>query len=525
MKHTDYTNRMLHDRYFVVRLLGEGGMGAVYLAQHSVIGKKVAVKFLHSEFSDNKEVVKRFYREAQAAAAIEHKNIIDIFDVGASAEGEPFLVMEYLEGESLSSMLKRTGPISLPAACAVLEPVLSALSAAHAAGIIHRDLKPDNIFIAHNVSGDTEIKLIDFGISKITTGDQSGITGTGMFLGTPAYTSPEQIRGAKNIDHRTDIYAIGTILYQMLTGKLPFKGEHVNSLLASVLEDEPIPPKEAFEGFPGEAEDLIRRLLSKDPDERPRTTEMLFSELKRLGEFDDRQSQLKTYTSGLKKKSFAGGDLGSPVGGESGKVASDVLASISGKVTPTAWAAETVNVNSSKKGPTSKLAIAGIAALFALVVVGVLTAISWTQIVGTEPAVPLTQPSLSKNSESDKSTIQINLTGVPKEASLFLDGALVPRTSFPLPVGSGYRTLKMTAPGYEELLLGIFADKDQTIPVKMKPLKIEDASGALSNETVHLSQTPSTKEKVDNSKSKKSLTLKPAITNAGLTKMSERFDD
>ena len=200
------TGALLDGRYRIVRLLGEGGMGSVYLASHVGLGRDVAIKFLHAELVSRDEVVGRFYREAQAAAAIRHKNIIEVFDVGVSPQGEPFLVMEYLEGESLAGLLKRAGPLNLGAACAVMEPVLQALHAAHRKGIIHRDLKPDNIFLAYQQGEPPVVKIIDFGISKFAQGEfDKWRTKTGSVMGTPAYMSPEQARGSAGLDHRTDI--------------------------------------------------------------------------------------------------------------------------------------------------------------------------------------------------------------------------------------------------------------------------------------------------------------------------------
>jgi serine/threonine protein kinase len=188
---------LLDGRYRIDRLLGEGGMGAVYLASHVGLGRQVAIKFLHADLISREDVVGRFYREAQAAAAIRHKNIIEVFDVGMSAKGEPFLVMEYLEGESLAGLLKRVGPLSLGAACAVMEPVLQALQAAHRKGIVHRDLKPDNIFLAYQQGEPPVVKIIDFGISKFTQGElDKWRTKTGSVMGTPAYMSPEQARAS-----------------------------------------------------------------------------------------------------------------------------------------------------------------------------------------------------------------------------------------------------------------------------------------------------------------------------------------
>ena len=305
------TGALLDGRYRIVRLLGEGGMGAIYLASHVGLGRDVAIKFLHAELVSRDEVVGRFYREAQAAAAIRHKNIIEVFDVGVSPQGEPFLVMEYLEGESLAGLLKRAGPLNLGAACAVMEPVLQALHAAHRKGIIHRDLKPDNIFLAYQQGEPPVVKIIDFGISKFAQGEfDKWRTKTGSVMGTPAYMSPEQARGSAGLDHRTDIYSMGTILFEMLTGALPFAGSNFAEYLSAMLIDDPRAPQSVCAGFPAEAEPLVRKALAKNPDQRFQNAAEMLEALTALPSFDARQERLTLLASTIEIRGFAAGDLG-----------------------------------------------------------------------------------------------------------------------------------------------------------------------------------------------------------------------
>ena len=305
------TGALLDGRYRIVRLLGEGGMGAVYLASHVGLGRDVAIKFLHAELVSRDEVVGRFYREAQAAAAIRHKNIIEVFDVGVSPQGEPFLVMEYLEGESLAGLLKRAGPLNLGTACAVMEPVLHALQAAHRKGIIHRDLKPDNIFLAYQQGEPLVVKIIDFGISKFAQGEfDKWRTKTGSVMGTPAYMSPEQARGSAGLDHRTDIYSMGTILFEMLTGVLPFAGSNFAEYLSAMLIDDPRAPQSVCASFPPEAEPLVRKALAKNPDQRFQNAAEMLEALTALPSFDARQERLTLLASTIEIRGFAAGDLG-----------------------------------------------------------------------------------------------------------------------------------------------------------------------------------------------------------------------
>jgi serine/threonine protein kinase len=309
---------LLDGRYRILRLLGEGGMGAVYLASHVGLSRDVAIKFLHAELVSREDIVGRFYREAQAAAAIRHKNIIDVFDVGISPQGEPFLVMEYLEGESLASLLKRAGPLDLGAACAVIEPVLQALQAAHCKGIIHRDIKPDNIFLACQKDAPPVVKIIDFGISKFTQGDlDKWRTKTGSILGTPAYMSPEQARGSASLDHRTDLYSMGTILFEMLTGGLPFAGSNFAEYLSAMLIEEPRSPQSVHAGFPIEAEPLVRRALAKDPNQRFQNATEMLDALIALPSCDARQERLALLVSTVEVHDFAAGDLGQALAGSS----------------------------------------------------------------------------------------------------------------------------------------------------------------------------------------------------------------
>jgi serine/threonine-protein kinase len=289
-------------------------MGSVHLAEHVGLHTQVAVKFLHIELSGQEEAVRRFEQEARVAASIRHPNIIQVFDVGFSEGGDPFLVMEYLEGESLATLLKRAGPLDLAATCGVMEPALLALQAAHRKGIIHRDLKPENVFLVHQPDQPPTVKLIDFGLSKITTGVVDQLrTQTGSVMGTPAYMSPEQARGATNLDHRTDLYSLGTILFEMLTGGSPYSGANFNEFFANLLTEEPRGPRDVYPAFPVEAEPMVRKAIRKHPDERFQSATEMLEALANLPQFEDRTKRLIQIGAGMSKSSFAGGDLGQGV--------------------------------------------------------------------------------------------------------------------------------------------------------------------------------------------------------------------
>jgi serine/threonine protein kinase len=222
--------------YRVLRKIGEGGMGAVYLAEHTLLGRPAAIKVLLREMSHREDLVTRFFNEARAASSVKHPGIVEIYDFGHHTDGSAYIVMEYLEGESLSARLRRTGVLSEARAVALCRQVGGALAAAHAKGIIHRDLKPDNIFIVRDpdIADGERTKVLDFGIAKLAS-DPSGqpsMTRTGMVMGTPAYMAPEQCKGAGNVDQRSDLYALGCILFELVCGRPPFVAEGAGEVMA-----------------------------------------------------------------------------------------------------------------------------------------------------------------------------------------------------------------------------------------------------------------------------------------------------
>jgi len=266
------------NNYEIKRLLGEGGMGAVYLAEHPILNRKAAVKVLKPEFATNTELVQRFLNEARAANAIHHPNIIDIIDVGLLPEGVPYMMMEFLEGESLAVRLRREHRLSVSQAVACARQTASAVAAAHAAGIVHRDLKPDNLYVVpdpHN-PGQEHVKVLDFGIAKLRPEFAPGTprTSAGALLGTPAYMSPEQCMGkTTEIDHRSDIYALGIILYEMLCGQPPFLGENFGDLFLQHITVAPKPPHLLCPEVPAQLEAVVLKALEKDATDRIQSME------------------------------------------------------------------------------------------------------------------------------------------------------------------------------------------------------------------------------------------------------------
>ncbi len=269
--------------YRVLQVLGRGGMGAVYLAEHPVIKSRVAIKVMHERFAADEKIVDRFYNEARAVNVIGHDNVLKILDLNATPGGRPYFVMELLEGQSLQALLDKKKMLPLEEAGPILLQLCAALQAAHDKKIIHRDLKPENIFLVTVRGQKNVVKVVDFGIARLTDskGQSAGNTQTGMVMGTPAYMSPEQGSGAtKQIDARSDIYSLGVIMYQLASGRLPFNGKSFGELLAQHLQKEAPPPSQFNRSIPPEYEQLILRALEKKQEERWQSMEELGRELR-----------------------------------------------------------------------------------------------------------------------------------------------------------------------------------------------------------------------------------------------------
>ncbi|HEX7703602.1 MAG TPA: protein kinase [Kofleriaceae bacterium] len=263
---------MLDDKYRIDALLAVGGMGAVYVGTHTKLRKRVAIKVLNPGLS-SPPMIERFHREAITASQIGHEGIAQVTDIGTSKDGEPFLVMELLEGESLASRMKSSGALPVEVACELGCSILSPLGAAHRAGIIHRDLKPDNVFLVRQSRGEM-VKLLDFGISRAQGLDQEfRLTTTGLVLGTPYYMSPEQARGDNVITPSTDLYSLGVMLYEMLIGAVPISGENYNQLMYRVMTGEFVTPRQIRGEIPEALEQLIIHAMASDPTHRPRSAE------------------------------------------------------------------------------------------------------------------------------------------------------------------------------------------------------------------------------------------------------------
>jgi serine/threonine protein kinase len=267
--------------YQVVEHLASGGMGAVYVARHELLGREAVIKLLHSAVADDPEIARRFVNEARAATQIQHPGIVEIFEMGTRSSGHTYIAMERLRGQSLAQRLEQHGPLTLEELLALVRQLGSALGAAHDAGIVHRDLKPQNLFLVSDpsvrdpiVPAGERLKILDFGVAKLGPLDTL-VTATGALLGTPAYMAPEQCASAGRVDARSDLYAVGCILYQALCGRPPFVGGI--EVIAAHMRDAPPPLRSIDSSVPEAVERVVMRLLAKNPNDRVQTCGELVS--------------------------------------------------------------------------------------------------------------------------------------------------------------------------------------------------------------------------------------------------------
>jgi serine/threonine-protein kinase len=284
----DLFGKTIGGKYVVRSVLGEGGMGTVFEAEHITIGRSVAVKVLHPNQARKKDAVRRFHQEARAAGAIGHPNICEVYDLGTLDDGSPYLVMERLQGETLADRIAAEGGLPFDDVIDILTQVLSGLVAAHEKGIVHRDIKPENVFLTRRVGCPPICKLLDFGVSKVIGSLIGGkeedleLTRTGMVMGTPYYMSPEQARGDRNLDARVDLYACGVILYEALTGRRPFTAANYNALLLQILSTKPKPARELRPALPAGFDAVLDKAMARSRDDRYRSAAEFQRDLQEL---------------------------------------------------------------------------------------------------------------------------------------------------------------------------------------------------------------------------------------------------
>ncbi|MBN2714633.1 MAG: serine/threonine protein kinase [Deltaproteobacteria bacterium] len=479
----------LDNKYTIVSLLGEGGMGAVYEAKHQLINRRLAVKFLHPQYANNDEVVTRFQREAQAAAKIGHENIIEITDMGTADDDAPYIVMEYLEGTDVKGLLESEGVQSVERTARILVQALAALQAAHDVQIIHRDLKPENIYLIQKSSNPDYVKLLDFGISKfkeLETDGQKALTQTGTVLGTPHYMSPEQARGEQNLTLRSDIYAMGVIMYQMLTGHLPFDAPNYNALLIKILTEDPPLPEVLNPDLPEDIAETIKIAMARDPEDR-------------FVDCDEFRARLIPYVPGIAVDSTNSLNL---VAHRTGTV----------RRTQTMTATPLEMTQSGITAPKSRLPlILGAAAAVVLaVVVGIVAFLSSRtepmegNVEQPVPQHPVAQPESDVKTDveapKEKGVAQITLsvTAQPNTATITIDGADVgnPYTGSFLKSNVN-RSISVSAPGHESVSEMVVFDKDLTLSYDLKPKEDESENKSHSVKRRHPGKRQKSAEKAE----------------------------
>jgi serine/threonine-protein kinase len=267
----DLVGQVVADRYHIIKKLGEGGMGAVYLGEHVKMGRKSAIKVMAAQMSQDPDAISRFNREASNASRISHPNVCQIYDFGETPDGLIYLAMEFIEGQALKDLIEAEGALHPARAASILKQAADALQAAHDLSIVHRDIKPDNIMVVQGKDGTDVVKVVDFGIARAVGGDETGqkVTKTGLVVGTPEYMSPEQLSGDK-LDGRSDIYSLALVLYRMLTGTLPFAADSAQEVMIKRLTDDPLPLDQARPDlvFPAKLQLVMNVALARTPAER-----------------------------------------------------------------------------------------------------------------------------------------------------------------------------------------------------------------------------------------------------------------
>ncbi|WP_437768828.1 protein kinase [Sorangium sp. So ce281] len=413
-------------KYRIERVLGRGGMGIVVAAHHLSLRHRVALKFLLPEGRTTPGATERFFREAQAAAAIASEHIARVIDVGQTDDDLPYFVMEYLNGIDLEALLESRGPLPVEQAVSYVIEACEALAEAHSLGIVHRDLKPGNLFLASRKDGSTLIKVLDFGISKASEegvlGLNAQLTASAVVLGSPRYMSPEHIRSTRTVDARSDIWALGMTLYQLLTGRLPFETESVSALFVSIVTDVPVPPRSHRPEIPLPLEWVILMCLEKDPARRPQTIAELATLLEPLGSESARQTVAR-----ILRRAMGNEVVDAPPAPDRPRAIDEEAETLTGPIGPTRGSRHSLSEQAKERASSMPPTQASVAPP------ALATAASPSMPPARVSAVPLT---LTAAASPSVPPAQTSAAGPPSVHALPLDESLAPTAA---PSGRGER--------------------------------------------------------------------------------------
>ncbi len=479
---------ILQERYCIVSKLGEGGMGSIYEAEHQLIGRRVAVKCLHKKYTGDPEVVERFRREARAATSVGNEHIIDVTDMGDFPDGTPFFVMEHLEGRELADVIEYEGPLTIGRTVRIARQVCEALAAAHGKHIVHRDLKPENIFIIRRQGNPDFVKVLDFGVSKMRESAERverSLTKTGITMGTPHYMSPEQAQGSRETDHRTDIYALGVIVYLALTGDVPFDGDSLAGLMVKVMTAEPPPMRRYRSDIPESLEAIVGKMLAKHPEDRFTGADEVAQALAPYDGFDDPPVRAGD-PSIVPPKPFVPRSKRPEMTRSMASMHISRIRSVTGTL------------------PDIKQHRRWLIVAAALLGVGGLAALAWTgsgdirEKPKLRPAVQTVTPPPAKPepvARSVREEVRVRIAVLPEDAELTLDG-----TRFPSPLDAARPrslepvTIRITREGYQPIEELTVFDRERELEFVMEPVPAPRPKRALKRARKRRARSKTSKE-------------------------------
>ncbi len=510
----DLTAGEMVGEYRIEGKLGQGGFGAVFRAVHPLIGKPAAVKVLSRQFSSNPQMVSRFIAEARAVNQIGHKNIIDIFSFGQLTDGRQYYVMELLAGTPFDQYLAQHGRLTLAQSLPILRGVARAVDAAHAKGILHRDLKPENVYLVFDEDGGVSPKLLDFGLVKLVSeaGSGSHKTKTGTPMGTPYYMSPEQCRG-KDVDGRTDVYAFGAMIFEILTGEVPFNGDSAMDVLVKQMSADPPSVTTRVAGLPAEVDGAFRQMLAKDPGDRPRTLgealELLARAVNGAG-FDAAAPSHPSHVSGETSTSLGTVPTLIGKGSSSADVIRVVVASDANvrarSVGAHTFAGSEAEIFTPRRSRSKVVAIGALTAMVAMALVVALATKPGS--APHEPArglvdvlpMPSPQPSAgviagsaptTTTSAAVSNTVDVRVDAVPPGAKVFVDGVAVGVAPGPFALKTGVRAkVTVMAKGYKSTEITLTPTEAVLVPVALEKLVSPPPLHRVSNDLEGFDKSP-----------------------------------